>query len=201
MTYTPPHTPPPARPHTLPGEAVCAIIARQKTQLRIPFNEQPSSSRCLLNHLSRHHIAKFAPWAPGQAVWIRETWGFTPPCHTGEPQLLYKATEQTWKDNPFVRWQSPAIMPVEYSRIRLRITNVRVQRIQEITGRDAKAEGVFVPVNVTNEWAKTNFQYMWNRQNSPHHEWSSNPWVWVYDFIQIPNQHIAENEVCHAETN
>jgi len=96
---------------------------------------------------------------PGDVLWVREGWGWYSRERVGglEGGLWYRAdlqhrlftdfpdSEQRWKD--FVaakhnRWRPSIHMPKWAARIFLRITDVRVQRVQEISEADAIAEGV-----------------------------------------------------------
>lgn len=177
---TPPQTNPVFhRPWTQPADMVRAMLEGRKTQVRIPFKDQPSSDLCILNHLSRSHIARLSPWVPGNILWIREVWGFTPRQHDAAQQVVYKATEQTWKDNPFIDWRSPVTMPLEYCRLFVQVTDRHAQRIQEITHADSINEGVINSVD--KRATRFRMENQWNRQHA--HEgldWDVNPWVWVY---------------------
>lgn len=76
----------------------------------------------------------------------------------------------------------PIHMPRWASRITLEITDVRVQRLQEISEEDAKAEGV--SLNSTTHWeteARDAYCALWKTINGPD-SWSQNPWVWVISF-------------------
>jgi len=95
-------------------------------------------------------------------------------------------------DGPF---RSPTHMPRWASRITLEITAVRVERLQDISEEDAKAEGVepigipavdpFTGEHLGDEpsW-RYGFQCLWERINGKKHSWSSNPWVWVIEFAR-----------------
>lgn len=180
-SFSPPAS---ARPITFRPESVAATIANLKTQFRIPFNQQPDGEKnvSILNHISRTHIANFAPYQPGDILWVRETWAVTPERHDQPQQLLYKATEDMWRDNPFIRWQSPAAMPQDFCRLYLRITRTRAQRIQEITVEDAISEGIHPDQAQSDRLAMETFELQWNRQNASDHEFAINPWVFAYDF-------------------
>jgi hypothetical protein len=97
---------------------------------------------------------------PGDLLWVRETWGVgTRPCPArgwrdgieyradcagGEPPPLHEFPERELES---IRrgWRPSIFMPRWASRITLEITKVRVQRLQEINGEDAAAEGILVP--------------------------------------------------------
>lgn len=84
-------------------------------------------------------------------------------------------------------------MPRAASRITLEIVSVRVQRVQEISDNDAKAEGIDT---VRDEWSgqcqdfdetlsdRDLFRLLWDSINGkrPTAAWSDNPWVWVIEF-------------------
>ena len=76
-------------------------------------------------------------------------------------------------------------MPKEYARLWLRITNVRVERVQEISTKDIRAEGAWsaaismsrddMPIDA---WID-----LWDSLNAKRgYSWESNPWVWVIGF-------------------
>lgn len=75
----------------------------------------------------------------------------------------------------------------EASRLTLRITDVRVQRLQEISEEDAIAEGVFDEKRDDGELPSTIFRAYWHHLNGkkPGASWNDNPWVWVYTFEQV----------------
>lgn len=98
------------------------------------------------------------------------------------------------------RWRSPIHMPRWASRLTLRLTDVRVERLQEISEEDAIAEGMTCwvcsgPINGTSEndcacfHTKANaipsFQVGWDSINGKRAPWSSNPWVWVVSFERV----------------
>jgi hypothetical protein len=88
-------------------------------------------------------------------------------------------------------------MPRWASRITLEITDVRAQRLQDISEEDAKAEGAAFfdgrPIHhhgwrhdLGSVWSTANlsFQSLWSKINGPD-SWTENPWVWVITFKRI----------------
>lgn len=75
-------------------------------------------------------------------------------------------------------------MPKEIARIFLRVTDVRVERVQDITEQDAEREGVksYDPMFSSKE----EFAVLWDSLNAKRgYGWDKNPWVWVYTFERI----------------
>ena len=88
-------------------------------------------------------------------------------------------------------------MPKKRARIFLEVTNVRVERLQDITEEDAIAEGIervsiapfvhrFKNYLCNNKFIgpKESFKTLWMKINGID-SWKSNPWVWVYEFKQV----------------
>ena len=86
-----------------------------------------------------------APCAVGDLLYVRETWAWP-----GEEQVIYRADE--WAEKfvrdsnanqlgPTIRWCPSIHMPRRFARIWLRVTDVRVERVQDISEEDARAEG------------------------------------------------------------
>lgn len=80
-------------------------------------------------------------------------------------------------------------MPRWASRLTLEITNVRVERIRDISSGDILAEGVGQPVgtplvygSVTEKWNRDRFLSLWESTGG---DWESNPWVWVIEFKKL----------------
>lgn len=84
-------------------------------------------------------------------------------------------------------------MPKSAARTWLELTDVRVQRLQDISNEDAKAEGaepiyppVMYPDEPLSEWHYyRGFEKLWDSINKKTHPYSSNPWVWALTFERI----------------
>jgi hypothetical protein len=136
----------------------------------------------------------------GEQLWVRESFN-----NDWCDHAIYKANggsakEAGYKHEP--RWKPSIHMPRKLSRIILEITDIRVERVQDITDEDAKAEGVTdlitelrAPTHRTlkkngTEWALTNLQneyaYLWDKINGKRgFGWEKNCWVWVIEFKRI----------------
>lgn len=130
---------------------------------------------------------------PGDVLWVRETWAKNE-IPTGWPYHY-----MTDNDLPEVMTWKPSIhMPKAACRMWLRVTNVRVERLQDISEDDAKAEGVekhahgfkiYTPETPSNVGVydacfrspKDSFESLWHKINGEE-SWAANPWVWVIEF-------------------
>lgn len=91
-------------------------------------------------------------------------------------------------------WKPSIHMPKEAARIFLRVTNVRVERLQEITTNQIEQEGVETecPHVLNGEEKKYAFQNLWNstikKSDLDRYGWNANPWVWVIEFERCDKQ-------------
>ncbi|HET8885568.1 MAG TPA: hypothetical protein VFM70_04355 [Salinimicrobium sp.] len=91
-----------------------------------------------------------------------------------------------------LHWKPSIFMPKVAPRIFLEVTNVRVERLQDISEDDAIAEGITdaAPLGFRYngfsqfETAKLAFKHLWQSINGEE-SWKSNPWVWVYDLKKV----------------
>ncbi|KWV78069.1 hypothetical protein PFLL34_04594 [Pseudomonas fluorescens] len=158
---------------------------------------------------------------PGDRLWVRETFAiesnrwaddpYSPPHKDGRPtqryeddkwdQPHYKATDaepELWyddRDSPGCRWKPSIHMPRWASRILLEITDVRVERLQDITPEQVTAEGVSTRGEAMwgGQWwvdapqqaiedARKDFADLWTSTGG---DWNANPWVWVVEFKRV----------------
>lgn len=138
---------------------------------------------------------------PGDRLWVRETWDWRPlgPPEEHRARLCYGCDGEQrdflapadW--NPSLRrgWRPSIFMPRWASRITLEVTEVRVERVQEITRADALAEGVESACReelmVTHMTPVMAFRGRWDALNAkrPGCSWANNPWVWAITFRRI----------------
>ena len=121
---------------------------------------------------------------PGDRLWVREAWRRDIFDHE---KTLYRATHGD--RTVFDKWKPSIHMPRVRSRITLEVTGVRVERLQDISKADARAEGVRSNADTLAEtgYADARFAYrsLWETINGAG-SWDANPWVWVVEFRKLP---------------
>lgn len=198
------------RPILFSGPMVRAILDGEQTQTRRVVNPQPiiwsdgvpGGKRLLFMAVGGIDRARWrCPYGqPGDRLWVRETW--TPTLLADVPAIEYRA-DGLLRPVSFEQWKTveaktkeqatrlrPSIhMPRWASRLTLEITGIRVERVQEISEEDAKAEGV--------DWkmwekggeplqARSPFRDLWDSINAKRgFGWDVNPWVWVVSFRKL----------------
>ena len=133
----------------------------------------------------------------GDTIWVRETWQ-----HTSEFGInnqdenagyIYKASEngKDWEENTEGwKWKPSIFMPKDACRLFLKITNIRVERLQDISEEDSISEGChYGKGDGTIDYAVGNshFPTLWANINGEE-SWNSNPYVWVIEFEKIKNK-------------
>ncbi len=194
-------------------EMVKAILDGRKTQTRRVVKPQPeydivqtndSPPRFFDGDFMDHVINNYVkcPYGqPGDELWVRETFTFDigemPPIdQNGNPDLkeviIYKATDH----DPACydgKWIPSIFMPREKSRIQLKVKDIRVERVQDISEDDIKAEGlsmhlmdicvVFSEKHNGTYGLREKWIELWNSINFDRgFGWTLNPWVWVVEF-------------------
>ena len=137
---------------------------------------------------------------PGDLLWVRETWGVhsqfdhfapskVPPNPLNGTVVFYRASDPLFDG----KWRPSIHMPRWASRITLRVTDVRVERVQDITLEAAISEGVgtAAPRN-SRQYAlgigteRVEFANLWDAINAKRgYSWQSNPWVWAVEFERV----------------
>ena len=105
-------------------------------------------------------------------------------------KVVYKQGANYGDDPP--PWRPSIHMPRWASRLTLEITEIRVQRLQEISEEDAKAEGAYPPPAGTDDdgahfdsgTCRDGFIDLWRSINGPG-SWAANPWVWCVSFKRV----------------
>lgn len=154
------------------------------------------------------------PYQPGDLLYVRETWGISNMDDESKmAYIVYRASEEQENegcrevhlpDEKFEKmyesmaesepeWRPSIHMPKEAARIWLKVTDVRVERLQDITDDGAKAEGANWKNGKNVGWeekmrrtAVERFAEIWEstiKKTDKHiHGWNANPYVWVIEF-------------------
>lgn len=130
---------------------------------------------------------------PGDRLWVKETWRPYYEEETGASGLLFRAggyketraAMDVMSGND--HWKPSIFMPRWASRITLEITEIRVERLQDISEDDAVAEGCKRSPITSDEWVDTaygKYEELWEQINGPG-SWDLNSWVWVIGFKRV----------------
>ena len=139
--------------------------------------------------------------APGDRLWVRETFGFGSGFGGKTRKVFYKCSRHDvpaayccdWGPDdpsngyiaPDDHWRPSIHMPRWASRITLEITGVRVERLQDITDADALAEGACHPDPSAKDGCyRSAFEGLWESINGAA-SWDANPFVWVVEFRRV----------------
>lgn len=219
------------RPILFSGPMVRALLAGTKTQTRRVVKPQPDSTH---SGFPYWNVGGYrASWCrsaadggplepanplacsygqPGDRLWVRETWcrkwdderGFLDECwyRASNPDVV---SVDAMEKSP---WKPSIHMPRWASRILLEITDVRVERLQDISEADARAEGIECMAGdpecgyrnyldkTSQDWTlspRESFQSLWESINGPA-SWSANPCVWPLDLRRLLNQQQGQKQ-------
>ena len=149
------------------------------------------------------------PYRPGDILYARETWYYETHLEDrryGEPMLpsgrylfryIYRADDPNYPVSTGGGWRPSIHMPKEAARIFLRVKDVRVERLQNITPQQIDAEGCkeYGYDVATGELVPSSpalFKVVWNSTIKPAelplYGWDANPWVWVIEFERISRE-------------
>lgn len=189
------------RPILMSGPMVRAILSGTKTQTRRPVKPQPAYPGAFDNctfipgngfvdiylpgavlpaHHWHCHLGK-----PGDRLWVRETFSPFPPHEVGSKLwgIVYGAdAEQVEREAPetyrpmlynYERWSPSIHMPRWACRLVLEVVSVRVERVQQISEADARAEGFADSMAFKDAW-----EAMYGKKLGAA-LWS---WCWVVEF-------------------
>lgn len=194
------------RPILFNTELVKAILGDRKTQTRrlvkeiplyAPYFDVPDGIPMACDEYGDWYPAeRFSRIQPGDVLWVRETWAHPSAAEIGmgaDPNMyIYKADEPAL---PCAcdKWRPSIHMPREAARLFLRVTNIRIERLKEISDEDALAEGVSgektIDAQGNSMWfiyPYEDFATLWDgtvkKADLCRYGWNANPWVWVIEF-------------------
>ncbi|MBP3538571.1 MAG: ASCH domain-containing protein [Oscillospiraceae bacterium] len=187
-------------------EMVCAILDGRKTVTRRVV--KPQYGGALEVHDDVGGVASLCercgslckglkpPYRPGDILYVRETWAAWSPTYGMAPELHYKANGENL---PGLKWRPSIHMPREAARLFLRVTDVRVEQLQNITPEECISEGLSrEPLDeVGGVFIRGMYADLWDSTIKPaDHDlygWDANPWVWVIQFERISKEEVLTN--------
>ena len=198
------------KPILFNSDMVRAILDGRKTQTRRVVKPQPDHIVRNAYHIKGNDVPRRGedikcPYGQiGDVLWVRETTEADHEFHNcalyskysaDNEHVLYSECEDEEYNGTVAHWWysrdvCPSIhMPKWASRIKLKITDIRVEQLQSISTSDIKAEGIqqrFPKVNdehtpkiLFGQWMEL-WQYVYGAES-----WNQNPWVWVIEFKRI----------------
>ena len=181
---------------------VKAILDGQKTQTR-----RISTDVAGLVYKNTFSVPS-SRYQVGDILYVREAFGeYYEMCNHGnfcdcEPKIIYKAGNNFPYDKSLIKKWKPSIhMAKEYARIFLHVKSIRVERLQDISIDDCRAEGwnkVYLGKPHISTWDTNNgkevrnvlscfdwYKDIWNSVAPTVYKWEDNPYVFVYEFERI----------------
>ena len=201
------------KPILFNGDMVRAILAGRKTQTRRPVKidmanafDPPRGKDDVYSGYplfedgegTWHKAVDCCPFGQvGDRLWVRETWAEWQP---GSPVFKADGSDITGhkSDHLVSSWRPSIHVPRWACRIILEITNIRVERVHDISEDDAIADGGLEAMIEDHVWhipgtdSKTTrdpkyaFEHVWDSIYSARGlGWDVNPWVWVVEFKKV----------------
>lgn len=147
-------------------------------------------------YLPDDYVKARSPYQVGDILYVRETFAKLTRSD-GTYKYVYKSTDEYPFGEKYIvkfKWHPSIHMPKEAARIFLRVTNVRVERLQDITPEQIDAEGCkeyaynaktgeLLPSKPT--WFKIKWDSTIKKSDIDKYGWAANPYVWVIEFERI----------------
>lgn len=198
------------RPITFTDAQVRGILAGRMTQTRRIAKPPPTGV---------WNVARCPYGQPGDHLWVREAWKEVPPETLDLDVVIHRPSTAPGRIVVYrasgpehLRWRPSIHMPRWASRLTLEIEGVRVERLQQITGEDARAEGIEplgpigcpcegeaddpglhlvgcrwgdIDIDPDEEPHRAAYRVFWVEVSGARHPWAANPWVWVLEFRRV----------------
>ncbi len=150
-------------------------------------------------------IVDDAPYQPGDILYVRETWARQWGLYWHKAGLVVDENgRDTYGTLVPTKWRPSIHMPKDAARLFLRVTDVRVERLQDVDGRGILAEGVDNGMSnptMGKRWdnmQRMAFSNVWDsiikKADLPIYGWKANPWVWVIGFERISKKEALISE-------
>ena len=189
------------KPILFKNEMVQAILAGRKTMTRRII--KPKTLDRFINLIwNPNENLSLSPYQVGDILWVKETWWADNKNWAEARTFLHKADApfpDPWSND--FKWRSSRYMPRIAARLFLKVKDVRVERLQDITEGDARSEGIEwtdegplhahylnhnLNASLNFKTSKEAFSSLWDSINkSRGFSWDSNPYVWIISFERV----------------
>ncbi len=190
-------------------KTVTRRICKDGNEFTVPdmnFYDADKRTYAVHNYANKEHTEKLSlvericPICPGDILYIRETFKRNKDGYSGIDfgGYIYRADCKTVFKDPYNPWKPSIHMPKKAARIWLKVTDVRVEKLQAITNEQILKEGISQETvdhymaqfpEDTEEWVHAAhwlpFSDLWNstvKKDFDLYSWDANPWVWVIEF-------------------
>lgn len=174
----------------LDGRKTCTRrICKDANECTVPDMEFYNADRrtyAVHNFADKEHTEQLSiaertcPICPGDILYVRETWKEAPKGY------YYYEDWQKGDIADVTKWKPSIHMPKEAARIWLKVTDVRVGRLQDMDKMDAVKEGIDTRLCINLNHALAKFKKLWNstikKSDLDRYGWDASPWVWVIEF-------------------
>lgn len=190
----------------LDGRKTCTRrICKDANEYTVPdmdFYNADKRTYAVHNFIDREHTEQLSTAeracsiCPGDILYVRETWCALPVNEAGHMRghsiYYYRADGDLRPEGWRGKWNPSIHMSKEAARIWLEVTDVRVERLKDITGFSVQKEGIEVePNECAGKFDFISelfflFQRLWDstvkKSDLDRYGWNANPWVWVIEF-------------------
>lgn len=210
------------RPIIFNAEMIWAILGGCKTQTRRVVDCPPDTTAIYWTENDETVPAgKYTGWVvecgaplrlprkcpygqPGDTLWVREAWcrvdgkdyyrADSDSADLKHEKRVRKLCPDLAAAHPDSRWKPSIHMPRWASRFTLEITDIRVERVQDISRDDCRTEGVGLPPSPGDtkfypdmDELRSQFANLWDSINAkrPGCSWNDNPWCWCISFERV----------------
>lgn len=170
-------------------------ICKDANEYTVPdmdFFDPEKRTYAVHNYADKEHKIKLSiaertcPICPGDILYVRESYSEL------SFGYVYKADGENIDHlGNVIKWHPSIHMPKEAARIWLKVTDVRVERLQDMWASDVSKEGIrFNKPTAADEMLKA-FAKLWDstikKSDIDRYGWDANPWVWVIEFERCEN--------------
>lgn len=187
---------------------VKAILEGRKKVTRRVIRPQPSANgklskselgypRIVDNTTGMMWTLNKSPYEVGDILYVRETWLKTADGYYYKADAKIPSESEDLQKAYDYKWRPSIHMPKEAARIFLKVTDIRIERLQDIDGYEVEKEGlnfvhnllIYKDKQTFNSLAHKEFSKLWDstikKQDLDKYGWKSNPWVWVIEFERV----------------